>query len=134
VLKGIADKKAVLVLNKTDKPRKLEQISLPHLQVSLSCKTREGLLALKNAIAAMAKQGMVMPKEHAWAVNQRHVFALNQAKASLDKALESASTAQSPEFIAVDLRGALDSLGLIIGATYTDDILERIFNEFCIGK
>jgi tRNA U34 5-carboxymethylaminomethyl modifying GTPase MnmE/TrmE len=40
---------------------------------------------------------------------------------------------QSPEFIAVDLRGALDSLGLIIG-TYTDDILERIFIEFCIGK
>jgi tRNA modification GTPase len=134
VLKGIADKKAVLVLNKADKSRKLEPLALPHQQVSLSCKTGEGLLSLKNAIAAMAKQGMVMPKEHAWVVNQRHVFALNQAKASLDKALESASATQSPEFIAVDLRGALDSLGLIIGATYTDDILERIFNEFCIGK
>ncbi len=134
VLTGIVDKKTVLVLNKADKPRQLEQIALPHQQVSLSCKTGEGLLSLKSAIAAMAKQGMVMPKEHAWAVNQRHVFALNQAKASLDKALESASAAQSPEFIAVDLRGTLDSLGLIIGATYTDDILERIFNEFCIGK
>jgi len=134
VLKGVTEKKAVLVLNKADKPRQLEQIALPHHQVSLSCKTGEGLLALKSAIADMAKQGMVMPKEHAWAVNQRHVFALNQAKASLDKALESATAAQSPEFIAVDLRGALDSLGLIIGATYTDDILERIFNEFCIGK
>ena len=37
------------------------------------------------------------------------------------------------EMVAV-LRGALDSLGLIIGATYTEDILERIFNDFCIGK
>jgi len=134
VFTGITDKKAVLVLNKTDKPRQLEQITLSHQQVSLSCHTGEGLSSLKNAIAAMAKQGMVMPKEHAWAVNHRHVTALDQAKASLDKALESAQAAQSPEFIAVDLRGALDSLGLIIGATYTDDILERIFSEFCIGK
>ena len=134
VLKTVADKKAVLVLNKADKPKQLKQIPLPHQQISLSCKTGEGLSSLKSAIAVMAKQGMVMPKEHAWAVNQRHVFALDQAKASLDRALESAVAAQSPEFIAVDLRGALDSLGLIIGATYTNDILERIFNEFCIGK
>ena len=134
VLKGVAEKKAVLVLNKSDKTRQLEPLSVPHKQVSLSCKTGEGLSALKSAIAAMARQGMIMPKEHAWAVNQRHVTALNQAKTNLDKALESASAAQSPEFIVVDLRGALDSLGLIIGATYTDDILERIFNDFCIGK
>jgi tRNA modification GTPase len=80
VLKGITEKKAVLVLNKADKPRKLEQIALPHQQVSLSCKTGEGLSALKSAIAVMAKQGMVMPKEHAWAVNQRHVFALIRRK------------------------------------------------------
>jgi tRNA modification GTPase len=40
----------------------------------------------------------------------------------------------SPEFIALDLREALDSVGLITGATYTEDILERIFREFCIGK
>jgi len=134
VLKSIAGKKAVLVLNKADKPRKLEQIPFPYPQVSLSCLSGEGLTALRNTIAALARQGTVQPKEHAWAVNQRHLTALDQAKAGLDRALDSAVAAQSPEFIAVDLRGALDSLGLIIGATYTDDILERIFSDFCIGK
>jgi len=59
---------------------------------------------------------------------------LEQAKTSLGRALESINAGLSPEFVALDLRGALDSIGLIIGATYTEDILERIFNNFCIGK
>jgi len=67
-------------------------------------------------------------------VNQRHKTALERARTSLHKAHESAKAGLSPEFIAVDLRDALDSLGLIIGATYTEDILERIFNDFCSGK
>jgi tRNA modification GTPase len=67
-------------------------------------------------------------------VNQRHRTALEQTKESLQKAFESITSGLSPEFISLDLRGALDSLGLIIGATYTEDILERIFNDFCIGK
>jgi len=67
-------------------------------------------------------------------VNQRHKGALEQTKISLEKSLESINAGLSPEFIAVDLRDSLDSLGLIVGATYTEDILERIFNDFCIGK
>jgi tRNA modification GTPase len=82
----------------------------------------------------MVKQGTIGSREHAWAVNQRHKTALAQTKESLQKSLDSIKSNLSPEFVAVDLRGALDSLGLIIGATYTEDILERIFNDFCIGK
>jgi tRNA modification GTPase len=67
-------------------------------------------------------------------VNHRHRTALEQAKASLEKALISARARLSPELLAVDLRDAIDSIGLIIGATYTEDILERIFRDFCVGK
>ncbi len=71
---------------------------------------------------------------HGWAINQRHRSALEQAKESLNKAAESIDAGLSPEFIALDIRAGLDSLGLVIGATYTDDILNRIFDDFCIGK
>ena len=81
----------------------------------------------------MVKKGTITSREHAWAVNQRHRTALELTKENLQRAVETNSSGLSPEFIAVDLRGALDSLGLIIGATYTEDILERIFNDFCIG-
>lgn len=127
-------KHVIAVINKSDLPRKIEQMKEPETQVSISCLTGEGLEGLKRALSNLVKQGTISSREHVWAVNQRHKTALEQTKESLQRALESTTGGLSPEFIALDLRGALDSLGQIIGATYTEDILERIFNDFCIGK
>jgi tRNA modification GTPase len=134
VLHELRGKNAIAVINKSDLLRKLEQLDLPGTQVPVSCRTGAGLDELRRSIADVVRRGIVGSREHAWAVNQRHKTALEQTKDSLQKALDSIKADLSPEFIAVDLRGALDNLGLIIGATYTEDILERIFNEFCIGK
>ena len=135
VMDEVQGKHVIAVINKSDLPNKQKkQLKEPHVKVSVSCRTGEGLDNLKRAISDQVKQGTISSREHVWAVNQRHKTALEQTKASLQKALESITSGLSPEFIALDLRGALDSLGLIIGATYTEDILERIFNDFCIGK
>jgi tRNA modification GTPase len=53
---------------------------------------------------------------------------------SLDRALETAQRRQGDELVSVELRDALDSLGEVIGASCTDDILDRVFSRFCIGK
>jgi tRNA modification GTPase len=134
VLDAAAGKSAVAVINKSDLPKRLGPIGLPAARLEISCRTGAGLGELRRSISHIVRSGMTGPKEHAWAVNRRHRTALEQAGESLRKALDSSEAGLSPEFLAVDLRGALDSLGLIIGATYTDDILERIFNDFCIGK
>jgi tRNA modification GTPase len=134
VIEEIRGKNAIAVINKSDLPGQLDMTDRPKVQVAVSCRTGEGLDDLRRAIADMVRSGAVAPKEHAWAVNQRHKTALEKTSASLGKALESDRAGLSPEFIAVDLRDALDSLGLVVGMTYTDDILERIFNDFCIGK
>jgi len=134
VLDKINGKNAIAVINKSDLPRKLEANGQPVMRVAVSCRTGAGLEDLRQSIADMVKKGTVTSREHAWAVNQRHKTALERTKESLQRAFETITSGLSPEFIAVDLRGALDSLGLIIGATYTEDILERIFNDFCIGK
>ena len=134
VMDEVRGKHVIAVINKSDLPSKQKQLKEPQVKVSVSCRTGEGLDNLKRAISDQVKQGTISSREHVWAVNQRHKTALEQTKASLQKALESITSGLSPEFIALDLRGALDSLGLIIGATYTEDILERIFNDFCIGK
>jgi tRNA modification GTPase len=134
VLEEARGKNAIAVVNKKDLERKLETVEWPVVQVSLSCRTGAGLDELRRAIADSVKQGASGMREHAWAVNQRHKTVLEQAKGGLERALTSVRAGLSPEFSAVDLRDALDNLGLIIGATYTDEILERIFNDFCIGK
>ncbi len=134
VIEEIRGKNAIAVINKSDLPRQLGATDWPKVHINVSCRTRDGFEDLRRAIADMVRSGAVAPKEHAWAVNQRHKTALEQTKTSLEKTLISIEEDLSLEFIALDLRDALDSLGIIIGATYTDDILERIFSEFCIGK
>ncbi len=134
VLTETQGKNALAVINKSDLPGQLGKLDWPEKQIAVSCRTGEGLDDLRQAIAGMVLSGAVSSREHAWAVNQRHKTALEETRASLEKSLASIRGGLSPEFIALDLRGALDSLGLIIGATYTDDILDRIFSEFCIGK
>ena len=135
VLNGVHDRPSIMVINKGDLPRKLRTLRKPENEVTLSCRTGEGMDDLRRAISALVLQGAVPPgRGHAWAINQRHQTALEQAKESLRKVSESISSGLSPEFIALDLRAALDQLGIVIGATCTEDILERIFSDFCIGK
>jgi tRNA modification GTPase len=134
VLAVVKPKNVVAVINKSDLPKKLGLLNLPLPQVSLSCHTGKGLDDLKSTILDLIKRGSAVSNTHVWTVNQRHKTALEQARGSLLKAHETIKSGLSSEFIALDLRGALDSLGLIIGASYTEDILDRIFDTFCIGK
>jgi tRNA modification GTPase len=122
------------VLNKSDLGRKLEGLDWPELQVEVSCRTGEGLAELRETIFELMKRGALPPATHSWAVNQRHMAALEKTRQSLERALGSARSALSPEFIALDLREALEHVGVIIGATYTENILQRIFSDYCIGK
>ncbi|RPI04332.1 MAG: tRNA uridine-5-carboxymethylaminomethyl(34) synthesis GTPase MnmE [Ignavibacteriae bacterium] len=73
-------------------------------------------------------------KEAVIITNERHYTALSKAKQSLMSALKSLKSNESEEFIAVDLRSAIDSIGEIIGLVTTEDILNNIFSKFCIGK
>lgn len=135
VLEQTKEKLTILVINKSDLPRRLEAIDSPPAQVVISCRTGSGLDELRRSLSALVMQGAAPSgRGHAWAVNQRHATALERSKESLKRALESVQSGLSPEFTALDLRAALDDLGIIIGATYTEDILERVFNDFCIGK
>ncbi len=134
VLDQAKEKRSIAIINKADLPRVIEDLTFPEMRVTLSCKTGAGLKDLQQMLSASIRMGGMAAREQTWAINQRHKTALKQAKENLDKALVSAQSGLSPEFAAMDLRGALDSLGLIIGATYTEDILEHIFSAFCIGK
>ncbi|MDH4162772.1 MAG: tRNA uridine-5-carboxymethylaminomethyl(34) synthesis GTPase MnmE [Nitrospirota bacterium] len=134
ILEEVSRKNTVVVINKADVPRKLEKLARPEVQIDVSCKSGQGLDELRKAISRMALGEQGAPGEHAWAVNTRHKQALEKALNSAEKAAISERNNASPEFIALDLRDALDHIGTIIGATYTEDILERVFRDFCIGK
>ena len=101
VMDEVTGKHVIAIINKSDLPRKLEQLTKPDDAGFRIVPQGEGLEDLKRAISDQVKQGTISSREHVWAVNQRHRTALEQTKESLQKALESITSGLSPEFIAV---------------------------------
>ncbi|MEF9437630.1 MAG: tRNA uridine-5-carboxymethylaminomethyl(34) synthesis GTPase MnmE [Candidatus Mariimomonas ferrooxydans] len=128
----------ILVINKTDLPQKIRLSEIRTKgesngkTVSISAIKGTGLDDLKNKIAKMAVNGRFSPGA-AFVTNVRHVHALKKALSSINSFIRDIKKVP-PEFLAVELRDALDSIGEIVGSTTTDDILDRIFSDFCIGK
>jgi tRNA modification GTPase len=67
-------------------------------------------------------------------ISARCAESLASARLGLRRALDAIDERVGDEWVAAELRSALDELGRIVGAVYTDDILDRIFSRFCIGK
>ena len=110
------------------------QESSPLPVVPVSARTGEGLDSLKAAIRDV---GITPAREAAPSVlvtRLRHRSNLERARGCLDEALHALHRQDAGECVALDLRAALDALGEITGAVSTEDLLDRIFQEFCIGK
>ena len=125
------DPPGIRVLNKADLFPATQHSTLNTLAVSAL--TGEGLDTLRNAIAESVLHGRVSA-ESAIVSNVRHQHALESARDSLAHAESTTQQALPPDFISIDLRAALDSLGQITGETATEEIIHRIFHDFCVGK
>jgi tRNA modification GTPase len=130
------ENRVVIVVNKVDLPRRIHESELAEFGrvVWISVKTGAGLEDLRDTMRSAVLRADFEPGEAALVTRLRHRTCLTHAQEALCRALESAGANLSGELIAVDLRDAIDALGEITGAVSTDDILDRIFSEFCIGK
>ena len=104
------------------------------ITLPVSARTGVGLVDVPVAIRSHFSQPCLEPHEGIAVTSLRHRVALERARSSIGEALLSTRNGIQPEFVAMDLRGAADALGEITGVITSDDILERIFSEFCIGK
>jgi tRNA modification GTPase len=102
--------------------------------IAVSARTGAGLDSLRASIQMHLAHRTLEPAESVAIANVRHRDALERAETSLAEALDSVRNGAGPEFVAMDLRGAADALGEVTGVITSDDILHRIFSEFCIGK
>jgi len=135
-LKG---KKYILIINKSDLPNSLRDEDIVKLRgemqaVSISTVTGEGIEALNDAIFKEALQGKNEASGGLVITRARHRDTLQKALDSVSSCMVGIRGSLSPEFYTVDLRAALNAIRDIVGETTPDDILDRIFSEFCIGK
>ena len=136
-----AGRPVIPVINKSDLEQVIDAEQLrnrlaPATPLSISAKTGDGIPALLDAVYALvAGQAREPDPENDIVITRvRHKTALEKTAAHLLQARESLAGGLSAEFVAFDIREALDSLGEITGMTSREDVLDRIFSTFCVGK
>jgi tRNA modification GTPase len=131
-LQGFDGGKSLLLLNKCDLGVHPEWREFKGVQ--FSCIERLGLEDLNQSIWDRVMGAKVKLADVRVAINARHQACLQRAKQLLAAGNRSLQDGKSPEFVSIELREALDAVGEVIGKVDTEDLLGRIFSEFCIGK
>jgi tRNA modification GTPase len=130
----------VIIINKNDLPIEVSYKEVKRRFdkdpiVSISALRNKGIEDLKQAVyALLVHRDVRATPEYLIIANIRHKTALMQAKDSLANAKKGLEEGTSLEFIAFEIRSALEALGELVGETTTEDVLDRIFEQFCIGK
>ena len=132
------DQRAIIALNKADKARVLFPNDVQHVLngspvVQTSAVTSDGLEALRAGISEILLQGG-LPADSAVVTSLRHQEVLQEACAALMEARQAAADRLPEDFVCIGLRAAVNAFGELTGESATEDLLDRIFGEFCIGK
>ena len=157
-LKQFADKKRILVRNKMDLPMKLTLPLTPSLSpsdgervaegpvrgdadevnaarvVDVCCLSGEGIEPLKDAIKDSVWSGEIKAEMLQVMINSRHQDALRRGREATLRTIEALRGDLTLDLVALDLRIAVNAVGEIVGKTATEDLLDSIFSQFCIGK
>jgi tRNA modification GTPase len=133
-----ANKPMMVLLNKSDLPIRVSREDVKQLTaqadfLEISSKNRKGLdLLEKTILEKVMGKNIEAPGEQI--TRLRHKNALEQSAQALSRAKEALEREESLEFVSEDLKIALDSLRELVGEIYSEDLLDVIFSEFCIGK
>ena len=130
-------KKVLTLINKSDLPIKLDAKELKKLtgneeDLKISAHSRKGLKELEQRIALFLEKES--GEEGEQITKLRHRDALEKAASALERAEKAFKEKMSFEFVTVDLRASLDAVRELTGEIYSEDLLDVIFSEFCIGK
>lgn len=138
IIKLLEDKKAVIILNKTDLKQVVEERDLrelaDHPVVSISAKEEEGIDRLEQQIKEMFFEGNLTFNDEIYITNVRHKAALEEAKRSVLLVEDSIEMGMPEDFYSIDLMNAYEALGSIIGEAVGEDLVNEIFSKFCTGK
>lgn len=138
IIKLLEDKKAVIILNKTDLKQVVEERDLrelaDHPVLSISAKEEEGIDRLEQQIKEMFFEGNLTFNDEIYITNVRHKAALEEAKRSILLVEDSIEMGMPEDFYSIDLMNAYEALGSIIGEAVGEDLVNEIFSKFCTGK
>lgn len=138
IISLIQNKNVIVLLNKSDMEQVVKPEDLKNLNkfsmVSISAKNETGLDKLEHAIKDMFFNGEISFNEEIYITNVRHKTLLQEVLDSLHMVKDGINQGMSEDFLTIDLMTAYEKLGMIIGEEVEDDLADRIFSKFCMGK
>ena len=135
ILEKTKDKERIIVINKNDLEKKIN-INSKELKniVYTNTNSTEGIKALKEKIIELFQLENIKSKDYTYLTNARQISLAKKAYQSLHDAEEGLKNDLPIDMIEIDLKETFDLLGEIIGETYSEEILDHLFANFCVGK
>lgn len=139
ILEKVQGKETILLLNKTDLPQVIDEEEVKKYVneeniIKISALHNEGIENIHDRIEAMVYKGDIKSSSNVIITNSRHKDALYRAMKSAEDAMRAIEDRMPLDFVEVDLKNIWDYLGYINGDTVSEDLLDNIFHNFCIGK
>lgn len=138
ILELLKNRKSIIVLNKSDLEKKWEkeELDLPENTpiLELSVLKGEGIGDLEDKILSLFYEGEVVQKSDVLVTNVRHRDLIGKAIESMERVLNDYTMGIPIDCLEVDVKSTWEILGEITGETIEDDVLDKIFKEFCVGK
>lgn len=144
VMEFIKDRKAIILRNKIDLQEVVSKEDIIAAMkkysdkelviVDISAKLQEGMQELEDRIKNMFYEGKISFNDEVYITNVRHKTAIRESMDSLMQVKESIQNGMPEDFYSIDLMNAYKVLGEIIGETVEEDLVNKIFSEFCMGK
>lgn len=135
----IKDKNVIIVVNKSDINKQIDLSAVKELMpdkpvIEVSALLSSGIEGLKQLIGDMYREGNLHLRQDAILTNVRHMAAAQQAMAALTDALTAANAHLPMDLLFIDIQLAIEALGEITGLSVSEELVDRIFSEFCVGK
>jgi len=139
IIQLVKDKKVIILINKSDLKMNIDAEYIANVFknkpiIEISVLKGTGLDQLEQEIKDMFFAGKVSIREDSIITNMRHKDSLIKARKSLNEAINSLRIGMPVDMVSIDISNAIESMGEIIGLTVSEEIIDRIFHEFCLGK
>ena len=134
ILEKTKNTQRIIVINKTDLENKLQISDKLNNIVRTTTSTREGIEPLRKKIKELFNTDKLKTKDYTYLSSSRQISLAKRAYKSLISAEEALKNNMPIDMIEIDLKECFEILGEIIGITYSDEIIDNLFKNFCVGK
>ncbi|MDF7639922.1 tRNA uridine-5-carboxymethylaminomethyl(34) synthesis GTPase MnmE [Lactobacillus sp. ESL0791] len=138
LIKATADKKRIIILNKTDLGQKVDAAELAQTTgssvITTSILKKQNLEKLEETIKQLFFAGIENSNDQVMVTNQRQVGLLEKAKKQLEDVVQAVNDEVPVDIAQIDFNGAWDTLGEITGDSSPDELVNELFSQFCLGK